>query len=172
MVDWRGFGTEQWRGTGAPVVETTPPTDATPSPPEVPAVTTADEGSESASAVEEEATDTSSQVLFTETEVGFLSERIVQLERSIDRMEQLVGRAQELQLAEQRAHEDTRRQLSEAQERVVLLLEAPHHEAPAPSDMPPVTGAESVEPIETSSAEAVTRDMRRGIVKLARWLQG
>jgi chemotaxis protein histidine kinase CheA len=195
VVDWRGFGTEQWGGAGIPVADTPQPkADETPLPgaptpkaPPEPAPSTGGSASESvsaAAAVEEEPApaEATPRALVSEAEASFLRERIEQHERSIDRLEQLVARAQELQLAEQRAHEGTRRQLSEAQERVVRLLEAPRPEpgAPvAPSTASTAAGAEPAAPVEppparpeTGSAEAVTRDVRRGLVRLSRWLRG
>ena len=181
VVDWRGFGTEQWRGTGAPAVEKSEPKAAEPSPEEPtapPPATAADERPSPAGGGAAEASDDAPRALVSEAEAGFLRERVVQLERSIDRLEQLVGRAQELQLAEQRAHDDTRRQLSESQARVVGLLEAPRPEAVAPAAPvetppdPPPAAADPIESRETGSAEAVTRDVRRGVVRLSRWLWG
>lgn len=199
MVDWRGFGTEQWGGAGIPVADTPQPRAAetplpgapTPKAPPEPAPSggSAAESAPAADAVEEEsapaeATEATPRALVSEAEASFLRERIEQHERSIDRLEQLVARAQELQLAEQRAHEGTRRQLSEAQERVVRLLEAPRPEpepaAPvAPSTASTAAGAQPAAPVdpppappETGSAEAVTRDVRRGLVRLSRWLRG
>jgi len=94
-----------------------------------------------------------------------------------------VARAQELQLTEQRSHEETRRQLSEAQERVVRLLEAPRPEPAAPAASAAGSTAADAEPAapplepppelrETGSAEAVTRDVRRGLGRLSRWMRG
>jgi hypothetical protein len=201
VVDWRGFGTEQWGGAGIPVADTPRPRAAetplpgapTPKAPPEPAPSadggSAAESAAAAAAVEEEpaptdgapagAPEAAPRALVSEAEASFLRERIEQHERSIDRLEQLVARAQELQLAEQRAHEGTRRQLSEAQERVVRLLEAPRPEPAAPAASstadgggPPAPVEPPPTPRETGSAEAVTRDMRRGLGRLSRWLRG
>ncbi len=180
MVDWRGFGTEQWRGSGAPAVETARPAAADPPgdapsapPPDAQRAAAADDGAAAAAAP---AADAAPRALVSEAEAGFLRDRIVQLERSIDRLEQLVGRAQELQLAEQRAHDETRRQLSESQASVVRLLEAPRPDAPAepaPAESRAAAAAAApAEPRETGAAEAVTSDVRRGLVRLSRWLRG
>lgn len=197
VVDWRGFGTEQWGGAGIPVADTPRPRAAetplpgAPTPKAPPEPVPSAESASAAAAVEEElapadgapadATEATPRALVSEAEASFLRQRIEQHERSIDRLEQLVARAQELQLAEQRAHEGTRLQLSEAQERVVRLLEAPRTEpaapaAPSTADAdgagPPAAVEPPPTPRETGSAEAVTRDMRRGLGRLSRWLRG
>ena len=201
MVDWRGFGTEQWGGAGIPVadtprpraVETPLPGAPTPKAPPEPAPSADGSAAESAATsttVEEEPTPADGvpaaatpRALVSEAEASFLRERIEQHERSIDRLEQLVARAQELQLTEQRSHEETRRQLSEAQERVVRLLEAPRPEPAAPAASAAGSTAADAEPAapplepppelrETGSAEAVTRDVRRGLGRLSRWMRG
>ena len=194
MVDWRGFGTEAW---GAPSSAPSPSASAPePPPPEDDAAPAPDgDPDQSASATppspEEvgEAKDAPSpseegpkqagsavaEALVTGDEAQFLRERIEQLERSVDRLEQLVGRAQELHLAEQRSHDETRHQLQEAQARVIGLLEAPRE---APPEPPTATrsGAPAArsrpQPPASSAAAIVTRDLRLGLMRFSRWLRG
>ena len=177
MVDWRGFGTEEW-GAGRPAES--PAASAPDSSPKQPEPSPGEgESMEAASSPpdegREEPGETVAGTLVTGDEAQFLRERVEQLERSVDRLEQLVGRAQELHLAEQRAHDETRHQLTEAQARVIGLLEAPR-EAPTPSPGGGAPAASATRshpaPPASSAAAIVTRDLRVGLMRLSRWLRG
>lgn len=189
MVDWRGFGTEEWGARSSSVR----PSASSPEPPSAPAPAPEDgQETEAASPSPREAEDADealppteesreqsggavAETLVTGDEAQFLRERIEQLERSVDRLEQLVGRAQELHLAEQRAHDETRHQLQEAQSRVIGLLEAPREAPtqPAAAARPAAAAPRSrAQPTASSAAAIVTRDLRLGLIRFSRWLRG
>ena len=191
MVDWRGFGTEEWGAASSapsrsaraseppPKADPAPASDDDPDPAAAPAspeeVGDAEDTASPPEESREPAADTVAGALVTGDEAQFLRERIEQLERSVDRLEQLVGRAQELHLAEQRSHDETRHQLQEAQARVIGLLEAPREAPPQP---PPETRPASSaprsrpQPPASSAAAIVARDLRLGLIRFSRWLRG